>query len=303
MTQTLNAALLRTLSDEMAGIVERTAGSLVRVDDGSRLTATGILWTEDGVVVSTSHGVERDEDLAVVLDDGSRHTAALVARDPDTDIAVLRVEAKGLPAMPRASEADVRVGSLVLALSRPGAAGLRASLGIVSALIPSEHRGQAEYLLHTDAALYPGASGGALIDMQGRMIGLTNLMFGRMGSVALGTPVVANTVEALLTHGQVRRAYLGVRSQHVTLPESLRSSLGIEQAHALLLVQIEPSSPAEKSGLLMGDVLLSINGQAVSDADTLRQSLRALRAGDQAALQLLRGGERKDISVTLGAEG
>lgn len=302
MTPTLNAALLQTFSDELAGTVERAARSIVRVDDGSRLTASGIVWTEEGVIVTTSHGVERDEEIAIVTHEGSRHPAVMVARDPDTDLAVLRIEAAGLSAIPRAGELETRIGSLVLALSRPGASGLRAGLGIVTALIPSEHRGNAEYLLQTDASLYPGASGGALLDMQGRMLGLTNLMFGRMGSVALGTPVVANTVESLLAHGHVRRAYLGVRSQHVNLPENLRASLTIEQNQALLLVQIEPDSPAEKGGLLMGDILLSINKHDIHDAETLRHSLRTSRAGENVTLLLLRGGERKELTVTLGAE-
>jgi S1-C subfamily serine protease len=302
MTHESGAGLLRSLSAELAGVVERVAPSVVRVDDGSRLTATGLIWSADGLVVTTSHGVERDEDLAIERADGTRLSATLVGRDPDTDLALLRVNATGLPAVQQASADAARVGHLALVAARPGNAGLQVTLGIISARQDSQNDGQDEYLLHTDALLYPGFSGAPLVDMSGQVVGLINLMFGRGKGIALGVPIVAHTVETLLAHGRVQRGYLGVRTQLVALPAALKATLGTEQERALLLVQVEAGGPAEQGGLLMGDTLLTLNGNAVQDVETLRQQLRALRAGQAVTVGIARGGEPRELTVTLGAE-
>jgi S1-C subfamily serine protease len=278
------------------------APTVVRVDDGSRLTATGILWSTDGLVVSTSHGVERDENLAIERADGTRLPATLVGRDPDTDLALLRVNANGLPAIHPAPAEAAKVGHLALALARPGNAGLQATLGIISARQDSQNGGQEEYLLHTDALLYPGFSGGPLVDVNGQVLGLINLMFGRGKGIALGVPVVEHTVETLLAHGRVQRGYLGVFTQMVGLPAGIKAALGREQERALLVVKVETESPAEQGGLLMGDTLLALNGKSLEDVETLRQHLRALRAGHVVTLALARGGELRELTITLGTE-
>ncbi|HLV80095.1 MAG TPA: trypsin-like peptidase domain-containing protein [Chthonomonadaceae bacterium] len=292
--------LLEQFSGELAEVVERVAPSVVRVDDGTRLTATGIIWEAAGIIVSTSHGVERDEDLAIELADGTRHAATLIGRDPDTDLAVLRVEATGLPEIARAEPAEVRAGQLALALARPGSFGLQVTLGLVSARIETQTNTQPGYLLHTDAVLHPGFSGGALVDARGRLAGLIDLMFGRGRGVALGTPIVAQVAETILKQGRVQRGYLGVRTQGVALPDSLVKNLGLEQQAGLLVIQVEDASPAEQGGLLVGDILLAIEGQPVRDGEDLRRSLRALPAGKQIGIDLVRGGERRALQVTLG---
>lgn len=302
MAKEATSNLLTQLSTELARIVERVGASVVRVDDGTRLTATGFVWSADGVVVTTSHGVERDEDLAIELADGVRHTATLIGRDPDTDLAVLRVEAGGLTAVERAEIGDVKPGNLVLALGRPGNFSLQATIGIVSARHESQTHGQPGYILNTDAVLHPGFSGGPLVDMRGRVVGMANLMFGRGRGVALGTPIVAQVAQTLLTQGQVRRGYLGIRTQTVTLTESLIKSLGAEQENGLLVVQVESGSAADQSGLLVGDILLGIDGQAVQDGADLRHRLRAFQAGQTISLKIVRGGEWRDVTATLGAE-
>ena len=296
--------LLFNLSNEIADVVAHVAPSIVRVDDGSRLTATGLIWREDGIILTTSHGVERDEELAIELADGvTRLPATLAGRDPDTDLAVLRVQATGLPAIERTGLDDARVGHLVLALGRPGQSGLQATLGIVSARQESQTGDTPEYILHTDAVLYPGFSGGPLVDMRGRVAGVLNRGFGRGAGIALGTPLAARVADALLTKGSVSRGYLGVRTQLVALPGTLRDALGLtHQDRGLLVVGVEAGSPAEKGGLGLGDLLLAVNGQAVDDVDTLRAHLRARTAGETVALGIVRGGARQDLHVTLGAE-
>ena len=300
-TETTNA-LLHSLSSELAGLVERTAPIVVRVDDGTRLTATGTLWSADGVVVTTSHGVERDDDLAIELADGTRHIATLIGRDHDTDLAVLKVEATGLPAIELAGPNDATAGQFALALGRPGAHGLEVTLGLVNARIETQSGGNPEYILHTDATFYPGFSGGPLVDMRGKLIGLCNLAFGRGRSVALGTPTVTHVAEAILARGRVQRGYLGIRTQVVTLPEGVRARLGLQQIHALMLVGIEEGGPADKGSLMLGDTLLGLDDRTVADVSDLRRYLRSQAAGRQVQVHLLRGGEPVHIPVTLGAE-
>lgn len=300
MTATSETHSLQQFSREMAGIVAQVANSIVRVDDGSRLTATGLIWTADGLIVTTSHGVERDENVTIELADGTVHAAVIVGRDNDTDVALLRVNAQGLPAVQPAADEEARVGSLVLALARPGQAGLQATLGIISGRQDSQKEGKAEYILHTDANLYPGFSGGALVTMNGQVAGMTNLLFGRGKGIAIGAPIIANVAQTLLTTGTARRGYLGLSTQQVAISASLKTSLSLTQESGLLAVQVEPGSGAEQGGLFIGDTLLALNGQTVTDVDTLRQHLRPLQAGQTLDLQILRGGQLHDVQVVLG---
>jgi serine protease DegQ len=301
MSQKTVGGALAGFSAELAEIVERVAPSVVRVDDGTRLTATGLIIAADGVIVTTSHGVEREEELAIQLADGTIHAATLAGRDNDTDIAVLRVEATELPAIEDADPDEVKTGVLALALARPGRSGLQASFGVVSSRLETQTNGQPGYLVHTDADLFPGFSGGALVNMQGSVIGMTNLMYGRGRGIAVGMPVVREVVQTLLTKGQVKRGYLGIRTQQVVLPGAIAQSLGQKQERALLVIQVEPGSAAEQGGLMLGDMLLRVNDRAVQDGEELRQYLRSYHAGQAIRLHIVRGGEPRDVDVTLGS--
>jgi S1-C subfamily serine protease len=288
---------LAAFSAELSAAAGKAAASVVRVDDGSRLTASGVVWEADGMIVTTSHGVERDEELGVVTADGARHAATLLGRDPDTDIAVLKVEATGLTPIARVSAAP-EIGALALAVTRPGDAGLTATLGVVSGRQDTETDGAAEYIVTTDAVLYPGASGGALVNVSGEFVGLLNRMYGGRGAgVALGVPLVARVAEQIKATGGVKRGYLGVRTQLVELPESLRGSLNVAQRYALLVLAVEPGSPAEKAGLVLGDTVLEVNGKAVEDVGELK---RHLLAGKPVAVTIARGGARHELSATVG---
>jgi S1-C subfamily serine protease len=303
MANTDNSTIsLAAFSGEIEAIVTQASESVVRVEDGSRLTATGVIWSADGIVVTTSHGVERDEDLAIELADGTLLPAALVGRDPDTDIAVLRAQHPGLTPIGRLASDTARIGTLVLALARPGRSGLQASLGIVSARTETQSSGRDEYLLHTDADMYPGFSGGPLVDMKGNILGMTNLMFGRGRGIALGTPILTHVTQALLANGRVQRGYLGVRTQQVTLPEGVRDRLPWPLDRGLLIAQVEPGSPADSAGLLLGDTLLRLAETPIRDVEALRGQLRANPPGSEVVVDYLRGGDVGQVMVTLGVE-
>ena len=293
-----NGTTLAQFSEALAQTAAQAGASLVSVDDGSRLTASGVIWTADGVIVATSHGVERDEELAIVTADGTRYPATLIGRDEDTDIAVLKVEATNLPAIARSAGASV--GSLALAVGRPGGTDLTATLGVISGRRETETNGQAEYILQTDAVLYPGFSGGVLAEAgTGAFLGLLNRLYGRGMGVALGTPLVARVVDALLAHGRVPRGYLGIRTQLVPLPENWRTGLALPQERGLLIAGIATNSPAEQAGVLLGDILVAIDGQPVQDIDDLR---RHLGAGRQVTLSVIRGGALAEVPATVGTE-
>jgi serine protease DegQ len=292
-----NQGVLQSLSHDLEAAVESASRSVVRIDDGTRLTASGTIWTSDGIIVATSHGVESDEDLTIETSDGAIHKATLVGRDPDSDLAVLKVDAKDLPAVPRAPADSIKVGGLVLAVGRPGRAGLQATLGIVSSIHGRRIKTEEGRLIHTDAVFYPGFSGGALVNTDGQFIGLVNVGFGRGRGVAFGATLINETVEALLQNGAIKRGYLGIASQPARLPEGVPT----KQTIALLVTSVVPGSAAHLGGILLGDAILTINETAVADPHELRHVLRNGREGDQAILEVLRSGEVRTLNVTLGA--
>lgn len=292
---------LAALSAELAALVAHAGRSVVRVDDGTRLTACGVLWDDSGLVLTTSHGVERDEDLSVELADGSSLKAEMVGRDPELDIALLRAASAGALPLQRPSGAAPDVGSLVLVVSRPGRLGLHAAAGIVSARRDTQTGGKDEYLLHTSVPAMPGSSGAAVLDASGRLIGMANMLLGRGRTVAVGLPVLESSVSNLAGGRKSQRGYLGVRTQEVLLPPAASQAAG-GQTNGLLVMQVEPGSAAERCGLMFGDTLLALDNQTLDTADRLRSLLRGASAGAVVALRLLRAGALTELQATLGIE-
>jgi serine protease DegQ len=281
--------------------VQQAANSLVRVEDGSRLTATGIIW-EPGVIVTTSHGTESDEGLTIQHSNGATQAVTLLGRDDETDIAVLRITGEVLPdfniPMPRATEESIRVGSLGIAVALPGNKGLHATLGLVSARQAAQTADAAEVILRTDALLLPGFSGGALVNLAGEMIGMVNCLYGRGLGVAIGTRLIQRVVETLTTHGKIPHGYLGVRLQSVSL-DSVTLPEGRKQGSGLLLIQVDAGSPAATAGLLLGDTLLNIGDVNLESTTDIR---RHLYAGQETHFTVLRGGQVMTLSVIPGSE-
>lgn len=294
------ASILNSLSEDLSQLVEDSAPAVVRVEGRRRLPTTGIVWAQDGAIVTAHHGVQRDTGLTVGLAGGETVDAHLVGRDPTTDLALLQAEGAELPAPVWGETEELQVGHLVLALGRPRSR-VQATLGIVSALGDSWRTpigGRVDRYLQTDVVMYPGFSGGPLVGAGGAVLGLNTSGLLRGVSLALPTATVRRVVEELREHGQVRRAFLGVAAQPAELPASTAEELG--QASGLLLVNVEADSPAGEAGLLMGDTLVSIDGEPIERLEDLLSQLGGERVGQQANLKLLRGGQLVTVAVTVG---
>ena len=299
----MGGSLLVGLSDDLAEAVARAGEYTVRVNARRRMPASGVLWPEGGVVVTADHVVELDEGITVGLPDGREAPAQLAGRDPGSDLALLRVEGHTSAPSGIFGSGQLKVGNLVLALGRPAEGSPMASIGIVSALTGpwrTRQGGLLESLVQTDVTLYPGFSGGPLVDASGLMVGLNSSILARGVSSALPADTVRRVVQALLSGGKVRRGYLGVSSQPVPLPESLSRQFGLGQESALLVVNVEPGGPADQGGLILGDVLVAMGGRPIRDAEDLQGMLGPDRVGAPTPVKILRGGELKGLTITVG---
>jgi S1-C subfamily serine protease len=294
------AELLSNLSEALAGVVEAAGQGVVQVEGRRRLPASGVLWSTDGLIVTAHHVLEQDGKIGVGLPDGKAVTATIVGRDPTTDVALLQAKAQDLKPAGQATPDGLRVGHLVLALGRPGRT-VQATLGIVSALGDSWRTpagGLIDRYLQTDVTMYPGFSGGPLVDVEGQILGLNTSALLRGTSLVVPVPTLRDVVEALQAHGRIRRGYLGVGAQLVRLPAAAAEQLG--QETALLVVSVNPGSPADKAGLVLGDVIASVAGQAVRHMDDLLSLLTGDRIGSAVPVRIVRGGQIQELSVTIG---
>ncbi|MFI5273422.1 MAG: S1C family serine protease [Ktedonobacterales bacterium] len=301
------SANLAAWSEALAGVVQDAGRYIVTIAARPRQPATGILWSagSETIVLTAEHVVEREDDIRVTLPDGTTSVAQIIGRDPSTDLVALRLanlpQGTALAAAPVSHQ--LRVGNLALAIGRPGPDGLRVSFGVVSAIEGprrSWQGGEIEGVIYPDLTLYPGFSGGPLVDLAGNVVGLNSSHLTRQNSSAIPVATLIRVANTLVTHGKVRRGYLGIGTQQVPLSPALAQSAGLSQETALLIVSVEAGSPAEQAGLLIGDQLVGINGQPVPDVEGLRSRLGSEPLGQAVALKLLRGGAPVEMSVTLG---
>jgi len=291
---------LKDLSKEIEALVEKASQSVVRVDARRGRAGTGIVW-DSGLVLTANHVVEQEEDIEVVVD-GKSANASLVGRDPATDLALLKVDGLSAPAMPRAKVSDLKPGQIVLAIGRPGS--LKATFGTISA-VSSSWRGwrgsEIEHLIQTNAPLYPGFSGGPLVDAEGRAVGMNSWVFGRGDGRAIAMDVAERVVESLRADGRIKRPYLGIGTQQVPLPDAVKAR--VNQDSGLLIVAIEPQSPADKAGLMQGDTMVALNGTVTNNLEDLYAGLRKIKVGATQTVKVVRAGEVKEIAVTVGEAG
>ncbi len=298
-----NDGLLAALSNDLAAAVDAAGRSVVAIHARRRIPASGIVW-RPGVVVASHHTIQRDEDLSVTLHEGGTVPATLVGRDPSTDLAVLRLaDASPAAAPPAAFTTDApRVGQLVLALGRPGTA-ITASLGIVSA-VGGEWRtwqgGTIDRFVRLDLSVYDGFSGGPLVDASGRVAGVNTSGLARAVALTVPASTVARVAGQLLERGHVARGWLGIATQPVRLPPGLQRSAGTDAGVGLVVVNVEPDSPADRGGVLIGDILLALDDRPLSDPGDVVAALGADRIGQPVALRVARGGRAEQLAVTVG---
>ncbi len=296
---TTESNLLSTFSNQMADAVERVAPALVLVSGRQGRAASGVVYAQD-LVLTADHVLEREEDLSIQTHDNRTLPAQFAGRDLSTDLAVLRVANLGLQAAAAASE-PARVGQLVLAVGRSENEGPMASVGIVSAVggpLRMARGATLERYIRTDAIPYPGFSGGPLINTQGEALGITTTGLVNSATLAIPTAIAWSIAETLAQQGFIKRGYLGISSQLVQLPEAQRA--GKTQEHGLLIVQVDESSPAQKGGLMLGDILIALDGHALKDAEDLRALLTGDRVDKTIPLEVIRGGKLQTLQVTIG---
>ena len=265
---------------------------------------SGVIVSEQGLILTNHHVVASADEIEVALADGRKLPAKVVGTDPDTDLAVLKVEADKLPAVTFAATENLNVGDVVLAIGNPFGVGQTVTQGIISAL-GRNHLGINTYenFIQTDASINPGNSGGALIDAEGNLVGVNSAIYSRSGgSMGIGFAIPANiakqVMEQIAVSGSVTRGWIGIEAQDIT-PE-LADSFKLGQVSGSLVAGVLPNSPADLAGLKAGDVLLAINEKEVSDSSGMLNLIAALKPKEKAVLKIARAEKEIHINVIVG---
>jgi len=304
-----DAALLDAYSRTVIEVVDSVSPAVVRLDmkpsEQARQggSGSGVIVSPDGLVLTNSHVVGGTSRLRVTTADGQSLTAVVVGDDPDTDLALLRVnESVTLPFAPLGDSRHLRRGQLVIAIGNPLGFESTVTAGVVSALgrsLRARTGRLIDDLIQTDAALNPGNSGGPLVSSRGEVVGINTAII--MGAQGICFAIAANTAKfvlgELVRHGRVRRAYIGISAAKTALPRRLRHEAGVLQESAVVVAGVEPTSPADRAGLVAGDMLLSLDGQAVTGADDLIRILTGEKIGHKVEIELLRERKRQQVSL------
>ncbi len=291
------------LSKTLASVAAAAAATVVRVGAWRGRAASGVVWSDE-LIVTAHHSLGDlgdDDDVEIGLEGGEAIKATLVGRDPGTDVAVLRAEGTKL-VLPRwTDKPDLALGHLVLALGRPGRA-LRASLGVVSALadgIRTRGGGRLDRYVESDTDLPAGWSGGLLVDVGGNAIGMNTAGLVRGAPIAVPAETLRRVVDSIASHGRVRRGYLGIGAYPVRLSPALADASG--QARGLMLVAVEPGGPADRAGLLLGDVLLSLGDDRLAHMPDLFAALDESRIDQSVTAKVARAGQVEQRAISVGA--
>lgn len=290
---------LAQLSTSLADAVETAGRSVVAIHARRRIPSSGVMW-RDGIVVSASHTVRRDGEVAVGLPNGESVRATVIGRDYATDLVALTVNGASASIAQRAAEDSARIGSLVLAVGRPGRK-TSASFGIVSAVVDDWRAGQGSRIgrvLRLDLSIYDGFSGGPLVDASGAVIGIDNSALARGVPVAITASTVDRVVDELLEHGHMRRPFIGVAVQQVTLNAATVARHNLSHDSGLVIVSLVEGSPADSAGILMGDILLASGDRPLRRPIDLLDALNAVGADRALEMQLLRAGAVMRLSIS-----
>lgn len=311
------AGVLRAFSNEAAEAIEKAAKSVVAVNARRRIPSSGVLWKQ-GIIVTADHTIGRDEDIQIVLPGGASAEATLAGRDATTDLAILKLNTSEsgvsglvLPEVvggdPKSGDsAALKPGHWLLFVGRTYEGGTRGGGAMVSVAAgqwKTWRGGVLDQTIRVDRNLHPNFSGGPAIDERGRVFGIATSGLSRIGAMVIPASTVERVVTELATKGHIGRGYLGVGMQTVRLPQALRESLKLSSETALMIMSVEPGGPAEKAGIVMGDVLVAMEGHAVSDTDDLQQHLSGANIGKTLRATLVRAGVLKEVQVTIAERG
>ncbi len=290
-----------TLSGQFAEVAEQAGKFAVAVHGGSRIAASGILW-RPGIVVTASHMLRRVGEYEVVLSDKSTRKATLAGRDPGTDLAALRVEGSTSTTAQFGNAGELRVGQLVLAIGRSTLGDLSASAGIIARLGASWQSwrgGRIDSLLRPDVTLYRGQSGSALVDSHARVLGMNTAALARSAAITVPSATVDRVLDEILQHGGVFRPYLGLAMQPIAIPPELKAKVNLQSETALMVMQVEPSSPSAEAGIMLGDVIVGIAGTSIQSIEHIQRALSTAKRGDAVDLEYIRGGQLASAKVKL----
>ncbi len=265
---------------------------------------SGVIVSEQGLIMTNNHVVNTADEIEVALADGRKLSAKVVGTDPETDLAVLKVDADNLPAITFANSEKLQVGDVVLAIGNPFGVGQTVTQGIISAL-GRNHLGinTFENFIQTDASINPGNSGGALIDTNGNLIGINSAIYSRSGGsmgigFAIPVSIAKHVMEQITQTGSVTRGWIGIEAQDIT-PE-LAESFKLDKAEGSLIAGVLRDSPADEAGLKPGDILVSINGKQVVDSESMLNLIAVLKPKDKAKLGIVRNGKQLEVELLVG---
>lgn len=265
---------------------------------------SGVIVSPEGLILTNNHVIATADAIEVALSDGRKMAATVVGTDPDSDLALIKVSANDLPAITFASSDSLSVGDVVLAIGNPFGVGQTVTQGIVSALGRS-HLGINIYenFIQTDASINPGNSGGALIDSEGNLVGINSAIYSRSGgSMGIGFAIPTNlakqVMEQIVAQGNVTRGWIGIEAQDIT-PE-LAESFRLPKVQGALIAGVLRNSPADRAGLRAGDILIAIEGKAVTDSGTMLNLIAALTPNQKATVQIVRAGETVNVTIVIG---
>ena len=292
---------LIALSIELAAIADKAGRSVVAVNARWRNSSSGVIWRKD-VVVTADHTIRREEEIRVTLPDGRAAVAELAGRDPGTDLAVLKVDTADAPIARLAAPDSVKTGNLVLAIGRAVETGVNAAMGVVSNASGPWHTwrgGKLDRFLRLDVGLYPGVSGAAVVDAEGKLIGIATAGLSRTSLLAIPALTIDRVTDELLRQGHIAHGYLGVGLQPIPLPEHLSTKVKSAKA-GLIVLSAESDGPAGQAGVVIGDVLVALDGTPVSGTDDVQEFLSGERVGKPLKASILRGGELIEKTITVG---
>jgi len=297
-----DTAILSAWSNQLAALVEQVAANVVAIHVGRCESISGVVW-RDGLIVTAAHALGRVHDIALTLPDGTRATAQLAGADGSTDLAALRFDSLNAPPLASSDAAAVQAGHWVMAVARNARNDVTVDHGLIAragGAWQTWRGGRIDRLLRLDGALAASFAGAPIVSADGSAIGIGTPALARGYGIAIPTSTVNRVVDELLAKGRIMRGWFGVSTQTVALSETQTKTLALADPHGALVTSIAEDSPAAQGGLLLGDILIDIDGQRVTDIESVQAALAATRVGQRVTTSVVRAGQRLATEVTVG---